>query len=828
MRGTTVRGEADIVDFFVSRRGSTSDIAQEVAQVLLDAGYTAFVQDFDIPLGANFAHSMHDVLKRCRHLVVVYSRDYEDSRHTLSELFSFYAEAARSESQRRIILLRADDAEPSGLLSGIVSASLVGIDAPEHRREVILAAAEGRTLASPSRPRTFRGVPPINPHFMGREHHLKELRSKLHEAGNSGAFTPVAIHGLGGIGKTTLVVEYAHRYAGDYAGVWWAPAENRTILLGSLAELASLLDARLGSGTFLPRIAEPTDLEKVAKAGLAKLAASPRPWLLVYDNAENPEAVRDLIPGAGACLIVTSRWADWAGWANELNVDELPPDEAVRFLIVRSGVTDLDGASALANALGRLPLALDHAGAYVRLTGNSFGRYVDRLGALIGKAPRGATYPASVGATFGLAMSRAAEECPAADKLLSFVSILAPERIPLELIDHSILNEADRDDATMALTAVSLIRHDPYPDGTPAITVHRVVQTVARSRFSDDEQTKPIIETAIRRLSEALPDNGYSEPRTWPHSEKLMPHVLELRTRALDAKIESHALAVMLDGAANALHGRGAFAAAEPLLREAVDIGKRVLGPDHADVGLWINNLANIFMNTARYQQAEPLYREAIEIGVNTLGREHYRVATRINNLATLLMETGRYHEAEGLYHEAIRTVEKTFGRKHQIIAARLVNLGNLMARTERLPEAEAAYVEALAVGEVTIGRDSPHTSNCMAQLANVLRDTGRHAEAEPLYREAIGNMSKSLGIAHPGVGGARRNLAMLLLVTGRPEEALLEAQEALSIQERAFGLNHGWTSEAAEVVAKSLTALGRADEADQVQRRHGLTDRPN
>ena len=73
---------------------------------------------------------------------------------------------------------------------------------------------------------------------MGREHHLKELRSKLHEAGNSGAFTPVAVHGLGGIGKTTLVVEYAHRYAGDYAGVWWAPAENRTILPGSLAELA--------------------------------------------------------------------------------------------------------------------------------------------------------------------------------------------------------------------------------------------------------------------------------------------------------------------------------------------------------------------------------------------------------------------------------------------------------------------------------------------------------------------------------------------------------------------------------------------------------------
>jgi tetratricopeptide (TPR) repeat protein len=817
-----VRGEAEIVDFFVSRRGSMRAVAQEVAQVLLEAGYTAFVQDFDIPPGANFAHAMHDALKRCRHLVVVYSRDYEESQHTLSELFAFYAEAARSDQQRRIVLLRADDTEPGGLLSGIVSASLVGIEEAGRRREIILAAAEGRTLAAQNRPREFRGVPPINPHFMGREHHLQKLRSTLSEAGRSGASTPVAIHGLGGIGKTTLAVEYAHRYANDYAGVWWAPAENRTLLLGSLAELASHLDARL-AGTFLPRIAEPTDLEKLAKAGLAKLAGSTRPWLLIYDNADNPDSIRDLIPGTGASLIITSRWADWGGWAAQLSVDELPADDAVRFLILRSGVTDLDGATALANALGRLPLALDHAGAYIRLTGNSFSRYVDRLGALISKAPRGATYPASVGATFGLAISKAGEACPAANKLLAFVSILAPERIPLDLIDHSILDEIDRDEAIMALTAVSLVRHDPYPDGTPAIVVHRVVQTVAQSRSTAD-QIRPMIETAIRRLSEALPDNGYSDPRTWTRSEKLMPHVLEMRNRARQDGIETPALAAMLDAAANALHGRGAFAAAEPLLQEAVEIGRRALGPAHEDVGLWLNNLANIFMNTARYQQAEPLYREAIDIGENTLGRDNVRVATRINNLATLLMETGRYQEAEGLYHEAIRTVEKTFGRNHQLIAARLVNLGNLMARTGRLDEAEAAYVEALAVGEATIGRDSPHTSSCMAQLANVFRDTGRHAEAEPLYREAIANMAKSLGAAHPGVGGARRNLALLLLVTGRAPDALKEAEEALTIQERAFGLKHAWTHEAAAVVVKSLTALGREKDAVQTRARHQLT----
>src|SRR6202022_4054701 len=143
--------------------------------------------------------------------------------------------------------------------------------------------------------------------------------------------------------------EYAHRYASAYAGVWWAPAEKRTLLVSSLAALAGRIE---------PRLAEEPDQGKAPRAGLARLGRFTTPFLLVYDNVETPETLRDLVPSTGARALVTSRWADWGGQAAEVKIDVLGSDAAVEFLQKRAGRTDAAGAAGLATALGRLPLAL--------------------------------------------------------------------------------------------------------------------------------------------------------------------------------------------------------------------------------------------------------------------------------------------------------------------------------------------------------------------------------------------------------------------------------------------------------------------------------------
>jgi hypothetical protein len=186
------------------------------------------------------------------------------------------------------------------------------------------------------------------------------------------------------------------------------------------------------------------DIDKAAQAALRHLSEQRSTWLLVYDNVTAPDSIADLLPSTGARVLITSRFSDWAGCAEEVNLDVLAPEEAVYFLQKRAVRTDETGATILAEALGYLPLALDHAAAYCRRTGTRFADYAEEAGTLISAAPRGAVYPRSVVATFNLAIAAAAEQCAAAERLMAYMVCGAPERIPMALIEGAIDDEQKR------------------------------------------------------------------------------------------------------------------------------------------------------------------------------------------------------------------------------------------------------------------------------------------------------------------------------------------------------------------------------------------------
>jgi TIR domain-containing protein len=147
-------GRSDKYDFFLSRRGSVAAIAQEVTDVLKQSGYRVLTQDYDIPLNANFIEEMHEAVKNARDLVVLFTRDYEQSPYTRMEFTSFEANAAQSAEHRRMVILRCEDAPLLGLFAPHVYQDLVGIGDAEERRSRILAAVEGRSqaLEPPLRP----------------------------------------------------------------------------------------------------------------------------------------------------------------------------------------------------------------------------------------------------------------------------------------------------------------------------------------------------------------------------------------------------------------------------------------------------------------------------------------------------------------------------------------------------------------------------------------------------------------------------------------------------------------------------------------------------
>jgi hypothetical protein len=459
---------ARLNDFFVSRRGSVTAVAQEVAVILRDNGYTVLVQDYDFPHGGDFVDKLHVAIKNSRDLIVLLSRDYEESYWTRKELASFMADIGQGLQERRVIVLRCEEVPVRGLLAPLAYRDLVGVTDPEERKRRILDAAEGRSVAAPP-PRPFVGVPPRIAYFAGRAAALDRIDSILTGGSKPAAITQasvgrVAVQGMGGIGKTSLAIEYAHRFRGLYAGIWWCPAETRTGLLTSLAVLGAALEV-------VPRTE--ADIDKAAQAALRHLSEQRSTWLLVYDNVTAPDSIADLLPSTGVRVLITSRFSDWAGCAEEVNLDVLAPEEAVYFLQKRAVRTDETGATILAEALGYLPLALDHAAAYCRRTGTRFADYAEEAGTLISAAPRGAVYPRSVVATFNLAIAAAAEQCAAAERLMAYMVCGAPERIPMALIEGAIDDEQKRASALTALVEVSLLHLDPLPDGTPAVTVHR-------------------------------------------------------------------------------------------------------------------------------------------------------------------------------------------------------------------------------------------------------------------------------------------------------------------------------------------------------------------
>jgi tetratricopeptide (TPR) repeat protein len=466
-------------------------------------------------------------------------------------------------------------------------------------------------------------VPPRINLFTGRDAELERLHAILTQTPDrrSSRLRRAAVPGMGGVGKTTLAVEYAHRYRDHYDGVWWCRAEEPIQLLTGLAKLAT----ELGVATEAE-----ADIGKAAKAAVRWLTEQRANFLLVYDGAAVPGDIIDLLPAGGARVLITSRFVDWQRWAEEVPLDVLPLPEAVSFLQERTGRQDGAGATALAVVLGCLPLALDHAAAFCSLTQMSFAEYAAKAEKLIAiDPPRGTNYPWNVAATFNIAIAEVVRRCLLAESLMDYLAQCGPERIPLTLVEGAIADEAERMAALLALTEMSLVKRDPFEDGTPAVTVHRLVQTVARVRTDADRATAAI-ERLILRLAAIYPNDAYANPASWPLCEQLTPHLPSGRVTNTADEAASAETADLLGAVADYFHGRAAYSHARPLYERALAIRETALGPDHPQTANSLGDLALLLLDQGDYAGARPLVERGLAIRETALGPDHPSTATSL------------------------------------------------------------------------------------------------------------------------------------------------------------------------------------------------------
>jgi len=228
-------------------------------------------------------------------------------------------------------------------------------------------------------------------------------------------------------------------------------------------------------------------------------------------------------------------------------------------------------------------------------------------------------------------------------------------------------------EALAMLAEVSLLKHDPFEDGTPAITVHRLVQAVARARSEANDSARGAVGQLIARLLASYPGDGYSNPESWPLCAKLTPHLLAWRGP------EDASVSELLGRAGTHFLGRAAYSQAAPLLRDALTMGEKVLGPEHPLTATNLNNLGRLLYDQDELSGARPLYERALAIHEKVLGPEHPLTAGCLNNLALLLRDQSDFAGARQLFERALAIREKVLGPEHPTTAMSLGNLALLL-----------------------------------------------------------------------------------------------------------------------------------------------------
>ncbi len=785
-------------DFFISRAGADKAFAVWLGQVLAANGKSYILQDEHFG-HQDFIAAMDRALKSGAHTIALYSQAYLNSEYCLKEAATVL-HGDPFNKHELLIPLRIETCAPDGVLKNLSFTDLL----PERRQAdatalalKILAAVgveEPRLDNIPAPPdgALFKQTPITPAKFRLKTDHLAPRAQLIAEVANAfrspspvpGALraaianTPYvmqAVAGMGGVGKTILALDYARQHAGDYQGVWWVEAETRQQLMKDLAALGARLEPAVGALAL-------NDLEGAARRTLdiVEKGDFAKPWLIVYDNVEKPGDIEDMTPTANAHVLITTRWSDWHGLAGKIDAGLFTSEEAIDFLCGRAGSSDRQGASRLAEALGYLPLALDHAGSFVRSRKRSFDSYLDDVAALIKQAPKSGSsfgiymdpskqFPASVYGTFRLALERIVNgdeahgiaPAPEAALVMGLAAFMAPDLIPRSLLDWTNLPSAGIDDALAALAEVSLVTIGETGRHLPAFSTHRLVQLVAQDLVKEQEATQTFVEAGIAIADASLPHETWDYANR-EHCDEFAAHGLALVEYARELGLETATASRLARKLGNLLETRAQFSAAESLFKYALTVADAVHGPDSTEASLILHVLGMLYQTEGRYSEAEPLLLRSLAIKEKTVGAEHPSTSATLQVLASLYQAQGRYSEAEPLLLRSLAIWERVWGSDHPRMGQSLDLVALIELDKGEIQSAGQAAEQALAVRTAKLPADHPDIAQSQWTLARVRLAQGREAEAKALLCEAIEALQAKVTEEHVWLKGARATLAEL------------------------------------------------------------------
>jgi hypothetical protein len=659
-------------------------------------------------------------------------------------------------------------------------------------------------------------IPARNPHFTGRTELLAELNNRLKGQVKNTRLIVNAVHGMGGIGKTQLVAEYAHLYAHEYDLVWWVPGENATEIRTSLVALADKMGIATGNAD-----------QAIAAVHEALRTGEPyRRWLLVFDNVENPGEVDELLPYPSHHLVVTTRNSRWADRGPVLAVDVFSREESIALLRSRSPALDKRAADVLAAELGDLPLALEQAAAWQAETAMSVEEYLElfreqRQDLLRENQPE--NYRSPVATTWRISFDQLEQVSTAAARLLEVMAFFGPAPISVDMLRRGHCEELppllrstlnDRMALSRAVKAIgrfALAR----PDSTQGtVLVHRLVQAVIRDGL-DPRQRAEVLAAAEHIMMHATP-GGPDQAATWPQHLELSPHILQ--TDLLHST-DSRARQVILHQIRFRFQ-RGEYEISRELAQAASDAWAEMMGTEEqwdTDKLMADRYLANALRSLGSADDARRINARTYALLRRREGDLHAFTLAVALSIGADLRTQGRFAAARDHDEANLQAIRRSPGGG-QLNLTRALN--NLAVDYRLLGDFRRAYdldEETLAERSRQVPGIDHFNYEVTCNLVRDMYGLGEYAEGLDLQRRIMAPHAQLVGADNTWVILARRNLSILHRKLGDYSTALIEARENFEKHRTLFGESHEHTLSSQMTLVNSYRVAGRLNDAAEL-----------
>ncbi|MCB9763717.1 MAG: tetratricopeptide repeat protein [Alphaproteobacteria bacterium] len=667
-------------------------------------------------------------------------------------------------------------------------------------------------------------LPPRRHGFVGRAVELERLHALLQISDEDAIGLPVALVGLGGVGKTLLAIEYAYRHLDSYEHVCWVHADGDDVS----ASMAGLAWDPFNLG--LPADVKTRAALRTVRARLERAG----PHLLILDNVEHPRAWREVLPAVGDVrVLVTTRRSDLCD-VESISVCGLPRRQSLALLGGRKRRPGLDKAASdqLCEALADHTLAVAVAG---RLLENPFSSAEALLEEVSASGPVAwsdaqevveelmGTHSLTRVFEASLRQLRPSEVVDELARATFFIAgWLAPVELEPGLLQQIVtaLMEHPADPRVLAralgrLAALGLVQRGK--DG--GVVVHRLLREFARLRGGGGPREAVLdhlqarAEGVSRDMMELL-----SLGRLRAHMASLSAVLTERDPpgrRFIPMRLAQHlycrgewsvALAVVeaaLSNTSGVWRGRllrvrgeilqvqGEYRAALSCQSESTEIMLEFLPDARLEHAINDTNVGLLRFKLGQYPLALASYQRALDARLAVQGEHHPDVAMMYQYIGATLGHLGRYAEASAVTRRALAIARTSLPEGHPEMEPILNSLGHCLRRQGLYQEALYIVSDVLERTQASRGRQHLETAKVCSTKGQLLRLCGRYPEALDCYERAREVTENVAGPMHPHVGYILQGVGRIMLLRGRLEDALEVFEQATDALVRGLGEAH-------------------------------------